>query len=630
MRGDQRLFDENSVEHVTIEAYAADDASAPVEVFDEGELQTGSIFGGAATVELPPGDYRLRAVLGDGSAGWWVDLLPTTNDEILEMFAHSGPHAFREFEDASIVHVSDEGVAEPGHGVVPIFPETSSLLGGVFSDSDDAVTAVIAPLDVGATMEVFPVGSDDVVASGVAGPSGVISVDGLAPGDYQVRLTGDRTVSPEVGSPYQETVSQWWPMETERSAAKTITVTEAGLHYVGVTANFTTEDFGTTEPGDRGTIQGEAAVDLPVELVPTPSLGGEGEDPVLIQRIRDYDLHMTKVSWRADGVPIPGAASKSLVIPPTAEGKALTAHFTSYILFGLFREDAETPPVEVGPSPFAPWLEQGVPTIAGDLVPGASLTATIPTWRPGANTKSFQWLRDGVPIADATKRTYKLTGADAGSRLSFAVTVVKPGYSTGYQVSDETDEVAIGAFTQTPVPKVKGPFRYANGNPLTVTTGTWKPAGTTDFAYEWFRDGEATGQNGAEYELSPDDVGATLTVRVTGSRPGYESVTLDSEPSTAILPGKITSDAVPTITGAAQVGQTLTTDGGQWSTVTGLVPDLSYEWLRAGDPIAGATAAQYTLTAADRNKVVKVRVTASLPGFTSVTKPSVGTAKVAQ
>jgi hypothetical protein len=51
---------------------------------------------------------------------------------------------------------------------------------------------------------------------------------------------------------------------------------------------------------------------------------------------------------------------------------------------------------------------------------------------------------------------------------------------------------------------------------------------------------------------------------------------------------------------------------------------LSYQWLRAGVAIAGATTNTYTTTATDLNKSVAVRVVASKLGYTSVTKTSLG------
>ena len=60
---------------------------------------------------------------------------------------------------------------------------------------------------------------------------------------------------------------------------------------------------------------------------------------------------------------------------------------------------------------------------------------------------------------------------------------------------------------------------------------------------------------------------------------------------------------VPTVTGRAQVGAALTAKAGTWS-VKGKV---SFQWLRDGAPISGATASTYRLRAADRGAAISVR-----------------------
>ena|SRR6516225_2370819 len=64
----------------------------------------------------------------------------------------------------------------------------------------------------------------------------------------------------------------------------------------------------------------------------------------------------------------------------------------------------------------------------------------------------------------------------------------------------------------------------------------------------------------------------------------------------------------PLVTGTATVGSTLTSTTGTWSNApTG----YTYQWLRSGTPIAGATAATYVLAAADHGMSVSCNVTAS-------------------
>ena len=66
------------------------------------------------------------------------------------------------------------------------------------------------------------------------------------------------------------------------------------------------------------------------------------------------------------------------------------------------------------------------------------------------------------------------------------------------------------------------------------------------------------------------------------------------------------------------MGSRLTAVAGVWTPRT----DLSYQWMRDGDPIAGASGRQYTLTRADRGAAISVAVTGTLEGYPTVTLES--------
>jgi hypothetical protein len=66
--------------------------------------------------------------------------------------------------------------------------------------------------------------------------------------------------------------------------------------------------------------------------------------------------------------------------------------------------------------------------------------------------------------------------------------------------------------------------------------------------------------------------------------------------------------ALPTISGTAQNGQTLTATNGTW---TNSPASYAYQWKRAGVPIAGATASTYVPVQADVGSTLTVSVTAT-------------------
>jgi hypothetical protein len=89
-------------------------------------------------------------------------------------------------------------------------------------------------------------------------------------------------------------------------------------------------------------------------------------------------------------------------------------------------------------------------------------------------------------------------------------------------------------------------------------------------------------------------------------------------------PTKFAKSPAPAIKGKAKVGKTLRVKAKAWSPT----PRLSYQWLRSGKKIAGATKATYTLRKADLGKRISVKVTAKRAGFATTIRTSAKTAKV--
>ncbi|MFT3888598.1 MAG: hypothetical protein QM713_10605 [Arachnia sp.] len=165
----------------------------------------------------------------------------------------------------------------------------------------------------------------------------------------------------------------------------------------------------------------------------------------------------------------------------------------------------------------------------------------------------------------------------------------------------------------------------AVGKTLTAKPGTWKPSGAT-FTYQWLRDGKKiSGATKSTYTLTSSDKGKAISVQVKGSKSGYSSVTKTSSKTKAVKAGTLSSTPTPKISGSAKVGKKLTAKAGTWKP-SGV--KLSYQWLRDGKKIKGATKSTYTVTRSDKGKKISVQVKGSKSGYTSVTKTSKKTSKV--
>ncbi|WP_274705552.1 DUF4214 domain-containing protein [Salipiger pentaromativorans] len=147
----------------------------------------------------------------------------------------------------------------------------------------------------------------------------------------------------------------------------------------------------------------------------------------------------------------------------------------------------------------------------------------------------------------------------------------------------------------------------AQGNTLLADTSQIVDAdGMTDLQFNWWRDGtKIEGATSATYELTQQDVGHAITVLVS-YRDGAGR--LEHVLSDASVPVANVNDAP---TGAILIYDIPA--GGLGSHIVGLQdPDglgaLSYQWLRDGAPIAGATGATYQPVAADSGHEITVTV----------------------
>jgi hypothetical protein len=163
------------------------------------------------------------------------------------------------------------------------------------------------------------------------------------------------------------------------------------------------------------------------------------------------------------------------------------------------------------------------PTVTGTNRVGNSLAASVGAWDSGVSL-AFQWFRDGVAIPGAVGSTYSLIAEDVGASVSLTVTGTKAGYQSVTRSRTVSGVVALGVLASSPTPTVTGPMDLSVWPPLEVSTGTWDSG--VSLSYQWFRGGVVVpGAVGAKYPLAPEDVGSVISVSVTGSKPGYQTVT---------------------------------------------------------------------------------------------------------
>lgn len=165
------------------------------------------------------------------------------------------------------------------------------------------------------------------------------------------------------------------------------------------------------------------------------------------------------------------------------------------------------------------------PTVSGKRAVGRTLTAK-PKSKPAAATWTYQWYRNGSPIAGATAKRYQLVGADYRKRITVKATAWLNGYrQTQSKASKSGAKVKRGKLT-TKAPTIGG--AAVIGGKLTARTSGWSEG--VRFSYQWFRNGKkikkATSQT---YSPTTTDKGKRLTVKVTGKLTGYATKTRTSK-----------------------------------------------------------------------------------------------------
>ena len=238
---------------------------------------------------------------------------------------------------------------------------------------------------------------------------------------------------------------------------------------------------------------------------------------------------------------------------------------------------------------------RGVDTVA---VSGSAVTLTLATAVSAGETVTVDYT---IPTDAEAARLKDLAGNAANS-------------FSGRSVANATSERANTPATGAPI--ITGTAQV--GETLTASTsGISDDDGIANatFSYQWLADdADISGATGSSYTLADADEGKAVKVRVSFTDDAGNAETLTSA-ATALVAERPNNPATgaPTISGTAQVGETLT------ASTTGVADEdgldnvtFSYQWIAndgsADADISGATDSTYTLTFAEVDKTIKVRM----------------------
>ena len=474
------------------------------------------------------------------------------------------------------------------------------------SRTSEPTGAVEAAPDTSATGQPTISGTVQVGETLTADVTGIADEDGLDNAVFGYQWMADDT-------DIQDATDATYTL-TKDNEGKTITVTVSFTDAEGHQESRTSDPTGevAAKPNTQATGQPTISGTVRVGETLTADVTGIADEDGLTNAVFSYQ-------WMADDTNIQDATGSSYTLVSDDEGRTIKVTVSFTDAEGNPETLTSDPTGEVAAKPNI--QATGQPTISGTVRVGETLTADVTgiADEDGLTNVvfSYQWMADDTNIQDATGSSYTVTEDDEGRTITVTVSFTDAEGNPETLTSDPTGEVAAKPNTQaTGQPTISGTVRV--GETLTAdVTGIADEDGLTNvvFSYQWMADDtniqDATGSN---YTLVSDDEGKTIMVTVSFTDAEGNPETLDSD-ATGEVAAKPNTSATgqPTISGTAQVGQTLTAD------VTGIADEdglnqvvFSYQWIRndgnADEDIAGATGSSYTLTGDDEGKTVKVTV----------------------
>ena len=297
----------------------------------------------------------------------------------------------------------------------------------------------------------------------------------------------------------------------------------------------------------------------------------------------------------------------------------------------------------------------GAPTISGTARAGETLTAitTGISDSDGLANASFayQWLADDADISGATGSSYTLVAADEGKVIKVTVSFTDDAGN-----EESVTSAATAAVTHPPLTATT---RDAPESHDGATAFTFKlrfsESPATSFGFATVQNHAFTVTGGSvsnvrrlepgknvrwEITVTPSsDADVTLALNVTTDCSAEGAICTDdgvklSGALELVVPGPPQNSAAsgaPTISGTAQVGQTLIASTSGIADADGVAnATFSYQWVADDTEISGATGSSYVVATADAGKVIKVTVTFTDDAGNEESVSSAATAAVAR
>jgi RHS repeat-associated protein len=512
-------------------------------------------------------------------------------------------------------------------------------------DGAEGQTYVPAGVDVGATIEVEESATnvEGESSPAVSSPTAVVTpappveiwppvVEGLA-------RAGETLTETHAGWNNEPTsfTYQWERCDREGGNCTLIDgATEQSYELRGADVGHTVKVIETAENAggeSEPAVSGESEVvvpEPPVDLAPPKVTGPAAQGATLNAQHGDWEGEPTGYDYQWERCSAAGDECEPIDDAIFSDYQVTGADVGHELVVAERAENAGGPgqPARSNPTAVvvaAPPANLSQPAILGQAREGGTLYVDPGRWTNEPDALTYQWERctsaggSCTPIDGADEETYVPVVADVGHRLVVEETAANAAGSGPAATSAPSPIVVVGVPVNFRAPTIGGEARQ--GETLTETRGGWTNE-PERYEIEWQRcDGsgqgcvtaEAGGEDD-EYQLRAADLGHTIKVLETAVNAGGQGDPATSAPTAKVIAAVPVGISPPTIEGQTVQGETLSAIEGGW---TNEPSTYGHQWERctaagAGcEPIDGATAETYVLTAADVGHRLVVTETAT-------------------
>ncbi len=282
-----------------------------------------------------------------------------------------------------------------------------------------------------------------------------------------------------------------------------------------------------------------------------------------------------RYQWLKDGVNIPGAASDTYTIP--AANLSDMGSYSVQVSNNCSQVESEAAVLDIIAMPDILAQPTGQKVCQGTA-------ATFSVQAKSSEPLSYQWLRDGANIPDATSESYTILAANLSDTGSYSVLVANKCNQI------ESEAVRLDVISSPDILVQPKSLETCEG--AAATFGV-KASGGEPLEYQWYKDGtEIEGATSNSYSIpvaSPSDRGSYwVQVRNSCSQIGSNAAILDIVAKPEIL--------VPPTSQKICQGKAVT-----FTVQVESSKPLSYQWFKDGIKIPGATQDVYTIARAVLN-----------------------------